>query len=68
MHWQLEKADEPTGDDMLAGHAIVRFPLPPGQYEPALQTGHGLVPTTAPLPKYPASHKQAFWEELSAAE
>ena len=44
----------------MAGQLMLILALPPGQYDPALHTAHGLVPTTEPLPKYPGWHRHAF--------
>ena len=53
---------EPAGEVKLAGQATMRSEFPPGQYEPPVQTGQGLVPLLEPLPKYPGAHRHWFWE------
>jgi hypothetical protein len=57
---------EPCGDVKFAGHAMIKSLFPPGQYDPLVQIGQGLVPDLEPLPKYPGAHRHWFWDVESA--
>ena len=57
LHVQALESLEPTGEVKFAGHVTISSPFPPGQYESALQIGHGLVPDLEPLPKYPGAQR-----------
>jgi hypothetical protein len=62
---ELTKLD-PAGDVKFTEQAVIRSSLPPAQYDPLVQRGHGLVPVLDPLPKYPGAHRHWFWEDESA--
>jgi hypothetical protein len=53
-------AADPVDEVKLSGQACIRSAFPPGQYEPLVQMGHGLVPALEPLPKYPGAHRHWF--------
>jgi hypothetical protein len=60
LHVQALKSLEPTDEVKFSGQATTSSSFPPGQYDPALQIGHGLVPALEPLPKYPGAQRHWF--------
>ena len=62
LHVQSLSAADPVGEVKFAGHAAIRLPFPPAQYDPLVQMGHGLVPDLEPFPKYPGAHRHWFCE------
>jgi hypothetical protein len=60
LHMQELESLEPTGEVEFPWQATTISAFPPGQYEPALQMGHGLVPALEPLPKYPGAQRHWF--------
>ncbi len=59
---QSLKEEDPVDEVKFSGQEIIRSSFPPGQYEPAVQMGQGLVPALDPLPKYPGMQRHLFCE------
>ncbi len=62
LQMQSPAAAAPADEVKLTGQACISSAFPPGQYEPLVQMGHGLVPDREPFPKNPGAHRHWFWE------